>query len=179
MGAAPRCFTVAAIDADFPPFNQDEDAGSAETAGYLTMVLNTLDNFTHGLAVAAAFCMGPQHGWLTTGVIIMHEIAHEMGDFAILMRSGFSKKSAILVQLGTSVGGLAGTFVGLTIEGVGRGTLWILPFTAGGFLYIALSSLVPELLEGRSKGSGFAGDVLLYVLGGVVLVGAAICIPDE
>jgi len=76
-----------------------------------------------------------------------HEIPHEIGDFAILIQSGFSKKSAILLQVFTAIGAVLGCVFGLLAGGIVESINWILPFTAGGFIYIATVDIIPELLE--------------------------------
>ena len=117
-------------------------------SGYLNLVANSTDNFTHGLAIAASYVASPAVGVLTTLAILCHEIPHEIGDFAILLRSGFSLKEAAKAQMLTASGGLVGVVVGLTAEHMSDdASSWLLPFTAGGFLYIALISIVPELQE--------------------------------
>ena len=118
-----------------------------DISGYLNLIANFTDNFTHGLAIAASYIVNPLVGALTTVAIICHEIPHEVGDFAILLRSGFSIPGAIKAQLVTASGGLVGVMVGLLAEQMGHCTTWMLPFTAGGFLYIAMVSILPELLE--------------------------------
>lgn len=117
--------------------------------GYLNMVANGIDNFSHGLAVAASFLVGQKIGFLTTFAILLHEVPHEFGDYAILMRSGFAKWQAAKAQAATAAIGLLGCAFALTADAasVGRQTDWILPFTAGGFLHIALVSLLPDLLQ--------------------------------
>lgn len=75
------------------------------------------------------------------------QIPHEIGDFAILVQSGCSKSKAILLQLTTAIGALLGTLVGLLSGELAGVTPYILLFTAGGFVYIATVSVIPELLE--------------------------------
>ena len=88
---------------------------------------------------------------ITTVTILLHEVPHEIGDFAILIQSGFPKRKAMMLQLVTAVGAIAGTVCGLLAEGTTTAaTGWILPFTAGGFIYIATVSVIPELLENSS-----------------------------
>ena len=118
-----------------------------EISGYLNLIANCTDNFTHGLAIAASYIVNPLVGLLTTAAIICHEVPHEVGDFAILLRSGFSIPSAIRAQLLTATGGILGVSVGLMAEQMGQCTTWMLPFTAGGFLYIAMVSIIPELVQ--------------------------------
>ncbi|XP_029171700.1 protein catecholamines up [Nylanderia fulva] len=116
-------------------------------AGYLNLVADFLHNFTDGLAIGASYMAGNNIGYVTTFTILLHEIPHEIGDFAILVQSGYSKRKAMMLQLTTAIGALLGTFVSLLAEGMGDlATKWILPFTAGGFIYIATVSVIPELL---------------------------------
>lgn len=118
-----------------------------DISGYLNLVANSTDNFTHGLAIAASYVASPAVGVLTTLAILCHEIPHEIGDFAILLNSGFTLKGAAKAQMLTACGGLVGVVAGLTAEYMSNASTWLLPFTAGGFLYIALVSIVPDLLE--------------------------------
>uniref|UniRef100_A0A0K8R7H9 Putative zinc transporter n=1 Tax=Ixodes ricinus TaxID=34613 RepID=A0A0K8R7H9_IXORI len=128
-------------------------SGSPRTihvTGYLNLLANSIDNFTHGLAVAASFLIGTKMGMVTTLAILIHEIPHEVGDFAILLKSGFSRWDAAKAQVSTAVVGVAGAVAALTadsLEVVDTNTSWILPFTSGGFLNIALVSVLPDLLK--------------------------------
>lgn len=119
-------------------------------SGWLNLVADFSHNFTDGLAIGASFLAGEKLGYITTIAILFHEIPHEIGDFAILVQSGFSKKNAILAQFSTALGAVLGTVIGLLAEGIGETTLWILPFTAGGFIYIATVTVIPILLEDTS-----------------------------
>lgn len=80
----------------------------------------------------------------------MHEIPHEVGDFAILLRSGFNRWDAAKAQLLTAGAGLLGALVAIGGTGATSAlearTSWIMPFTAGGFLHIALVTVLPDLL---------------------------------
>ncbi|OAD61344.1 Protein catecholamines up [Eufriesea mexicana] len=138
--------------------------------GYLNLVADFLHNFTDGLAIGASYLAGKNIGYITTFTILLHEVPHEIGDFAILIQSGYNKRKvkyknytinqiifvnwcknyffqAMMLQLSTAIGALLGTYVSLLVEGLGDlATMWILPFTAGGFIYIATVSVIPELL---------------------------------
>lgn len=130
-----------------PPTTHCLEGGSIKVAGYLNLAADFTHNFTDGLAIGASYLVSVNVGLVTTLTILIHEVPHEIGDFAILIQSGCSKRKAMMLQLVTAVGALLGTFVGLLAESSGTTTLWILPFTAGGFIYIALVSVLPELLE--------------------------------
>lgn len=119
-----------------------------KVSAYLNLAADFAHNFTDGLAIGASYLAGPAVGVVTTITILLHEVPHEIGDFAILVQSGYPKRKAMMLQLVTAVGAIAGTVCGLLAEGMTTtATTWILPFTAGGFIYIATVSVIPELLE--------------------------------
>ncbi|XP_022198072.2 protein catecholamines up [Nilaparvata lugens] len=119
-----------------------------KVAGYLNLAADFAHNFTDGLAIGASYLAGKNIGIVTTVTILLHEVPHEIGDFAILIQSGCSRKKAIFLQLSTAVGAMTGTVISLLAKGIdSAATKWILPFTAGGFIYIATVSVIPELLE--------------------------------
>lgn len=127
-----------------------ERSEKIKTSGYLNLLANCIDNFTHGLAVAGSFLVSKKVGFLTTFAILLHEIPHEVGDFAILLRAGFDRWSAARMQLSTALVGVLGACFALCAQspkGSENVSSWILPFTSGGFLYIALVNVVPDLLE--------------------------------
>ncbi|TEA34045.1 hypothetical protein DBR06_SOUSAS2310150 [Sousa chinensis] len=143
-----------------------------QVSGYLNLLANTIDNFTHGLAVAASFLVSKKIGLLTTMAILLHEIPHEVSDFAILLRAGFDRWSAAKLQLSTALGGLLGACFAICTQspkGVEETVAWILPFTSGGFLYIALVNVLPDLLEEDDPWRSLQ-QVLLLCTGIVVMV---------
>ncbi|XP_008268796.1 zinc transporter ZIP13 isoform X2 [Oryctolagus cuniculus] len=149
-----------------------EKEGTSQVSGYLNLLANTIDNFTHGLAVAASFLVSKKIGLLTTMAILLHEIPHEVGDFAILLRAGFDRWSAAKLQLSTALGGLLGACFAICTQspkGVEETVAWILPFTSGGFLYIALVNVLPDLLEEDDPWHSLQ-QVLLLCTGIVVMV---------
>ncbi|XP_026804494.1 zinc transporter ZIP13 homolog [Rhopalosiphum maidis] len=121
-----------------------------QISGYLNLLANCIDNFTHGLAVGGSFLISPRVGLFTTLAILVHEIPHEVGDFAILLKSGFSRWEAACAQVYTASAGIFGALTAIYCSGVSGDveakTSWIMPFTAGGFLHISLVTVLPELL---------------------------------
>lgn len=121
-------------------------------SGILNLIADFLHNFTDGLAIGASFLSGTKLGLSTTFAIFLHEIPHEIGDYAILVQSGFSKKKAIWLQTITALGAVSGTLVSLFIGSHNQqASKWILPFTAGGFIYIATVHLIPQLKYSNFK----------------------------
>jgi zinc and cadmium transporter len=116
------------------------------TFHYMNLVGDSIHNFIDGLIMAASFVVSIPLGITTTIAIATHEIPQEIGDFGVLLYGGFSKKRAIMlnfvVALTAVLGGIVGYFVSNLIENI---VVFILPFAAGGFIYIAATDLVPEI----------------------------------
>jgi zinc and cadmium transporter len=116
------------------------------TFQYMNLVGDSIHNFIDGLIMAASFVVSIPLGITTTIAISTHEIPQEIGDFGVLLYGGFSKKKAItlnfVVALTAVLGGIVGYFVSSLIENI---VIFILPFAAGGFIYIAATDLVPEI----------------------------------
>jgi zinc transporter 7 len=141
---------------------------------FLNLAADALHNFTDGLAIGATYSMHTRkdhpadtaaftlasvlalltrtRGGLATVSILFHEIPHELGDFCTLVRAGYSKTQAVLAQFGTAVAAFAGTATALTVashEPLAQERL--LHVTAGGFVYLAATTLLPEVLEASTK----------------------------
>ncbi|XP_026487343.2 protein catecholamines up [Vanessa tameamea] len=149
--------------------NKKEDI---KITGYLNLAADFTHNFTDGLAIGASYIAGQNIGLITTITILLHEIPHEIGDFAILVQSGCSRTKAMMLQLLTAFGAISGTFLSIYLQGSGDGIVstLILPFTAGGFIYIATVSVIPELLEGSNKLSQSIKEILALLAGVYMMV---------
>jgi len=150
-----------------------EEAAAEEeikVAGYLNLAADMFHNFTDGLAIGASFLAGESIGVITTLTILLHEVPHEIGDYAILIQSGVPPRKAIMLQLLTAVGALTGCLVSLFLGGaVDVASKLILPFTAGGFIYIATVSVIPELLEGATLKQSIM-EVFALLMGVLMMV---------
>ncbi|XP_050306606.1 protein catecholamines up [Anthonomus grandis grandis] len=152
--------------------NDKKSPSSAEdikVAGYLNLAADFSHNFTDGLAIGSSYMAGNTVGIVTTITILLHEVPHEIGDFAILLQSGVCRRNAMLLQFTTALGALAGTAISLLAQN-NAGALaasWILPFTAGGFIYIALVSVIPELLDEEKPSVKQTLLQILFMLFGV------------
>jgi len=113
---------------------------------YLNLVGDGFHNFIDGMVIAASFIVSIKLGLVTTLAIILHEIPQELGDFAVLIYGGFSKRKALLFNFASALMAIIGAVVGYFIADFSKSfSNFILPFTAGGFIYIATSDLIPEL----------------------------------
>ncbi|CAB0038712.1 unnamed protein product [Trichogramma brassicae] len=147
-----------------------------DIAGYLNLLANFVDNFTHGVAVGGGFLVSFRLGALTTFAILVHEIPHEIGDFAILLKSGFSRWDATKAQLMTATGGVGGALFAVISGNAFHSTNWILPFTAGGFLHIGLVSILPELVQEKSPKESLKQMSALFV--GIVVMASLTMLFD-
>lgn len=90
-------------------------ANAIHITGYLNLVADCAHNFTDGLAIGASFLVGRNVGLVTTMSILVHEIPHEVGDFAMLVRSGFPRAKAMSLQLLTALGAFSGTIFSILV----------------------------------------------------------------
>jgi solute carrier family 39 (zinc transporter), member 7 len=166
---------------------------SVKLGGFLNLIADFTHNITDGLALSSSFYASPTIGATTTVAVFFHEIPHEVGDFALLIQSGFSKRKAMGAQFVTAIGAFLGTFIGITIQEfggadaastlhvgaysglLGTGLTWgdmLLPFTAGTFLYVGTVAVIPELLEtGNDKTAEVKKTVIQFL---AMAVGAGI-----
>jgi zinc and cadmium transporter len=113
---------------------------------YLNLVGDGLHNFMDGMVIAASFILSIKVGVVTTVAIILHEIPQELGDFGVLVYGGFSVRKALIFNFISALTAMAGAIIGYFVVDSIRGfSSFILPLTAGGFIYIATSDLIPEI----------------------------------
>ena len=141
---------------------EGHDHGRSAT---LIMVGDTVHNFVDGVLIAAAFLQSTEVGIVTAIAIIAHEIPQEMGDFLILLHSGFSKAKAFAVNMlssvATVVGGLLGYYALQAIDGLQPILLGIV---AASMIYVAVADLIPGLHR-RPELRDTASQALLIALG--------------
>jgi zinc and cadmium transporter len=117
---------------------------------YLNLFGDGIHNFIDGMVIAASFLISVKLGVVTTLAIIFHEIPQELGDFGVLVYGGFSKEKALFFNFISALAAMAGALAGYFIAGIMQGfSVFILPLTAGGFIYIATSDLIPEIHKER------------------------------
>lgn len=153
---------VAIVDHEKHEHHTDDESGHAHSHGtqkditgntkiasvaWMVIVGDGFHNFSDGLAVGAAFSASISSGIGTTIAIFCHELPHELGDFAILLKAGMTIKQAIVYNLVSAVLAYVGLALGI-VAGTGElGRHIILSITAGLFLYISLVDMMGELTE--------------------------------
>ena len=152
----------------------DEHAhGHVKPFGWVNLVGDALHNLLDGVIIAAAYLIDTAAGLATTIAVAAHEIPQELGDFAVLVRSGMPVKKALLLNFGSALFALLGAGLVLVLD-LPAATLEsvALPLIAGAFIYIAAADLVPELhhhSQGKDVAVIVAGLVIGLVLMGLLL----------
>jgi len=120
--------------------------GRDHASGVLVLVGDCLHNTLDGVLIAAAFLTDVSLGFVTTFAVAAHEIPHRVGDFAILVHAGWTRKRALVLNLATGLASVAGAVVAYFALQRALGFLPLaLAFAAAGFLYIAVAGLIPGL----------------------------------
>ncbi len=109
------------------------------------LVGDALHNLIDGVIIAGAFVVSPKVGIATAIAVALHEIPQELGDFAILLHAGLKPKRALFLNFMTALAAVAGAVITLLIAQGEMIERIFLPFTAGAFVYIAGTDLIPEL----------------------------------
>ena len=137
----------------------------------MILVGDGLHNFTDGILIAAAFLADPKLGLVTGLAIIAHEIPQEIGDFIILLNAGFSRTRAYVYNMICSLLAVFGGLLGYFTLARGMAAIpYVLVFASSGFIYIALSDLMPQM-QRRATLRETIPQVLLIALGvGIVLL---------
>ena len=118
---------------------------------YLIIFGDGIHNFIDGLIIAASFLVNPAFGAVTTLMIISHEVPQELGDFGVLVHGGMKKKKALCYNFLSQMTCIAGGIIGYLFYCAEAFQAFLLPFAAGGFIYIAASDLIPELHKEMEK----------------------------
>lgn len=126
-----------------------------------------LHNFIDGLFIASSYLVDIKLGIATTIAVLLHEVPQELGDFGVLVHGGVKKIRALQLNLVAAAFAITGAIIGLLIGGANETFLrFILPFTAGGFIYIAHTDLFPELHK-SSEHAKHSLVQLLMILAGI------------
>jgi len=125
--------------------------GSISSVAWMVVCGDGIHNLADGLAIGAAFAAGYMSGVSTCVAVLCHELPHEIGDFAMLLKAGMTVKQAVFYNVVSSVLALVGMVTGLLLAAsLPSVTPWLFAGTAGAFLYVALVDMVPELSSGHA-----------------------------
>ena len=138
-------------------------------AGLFIILGDSIHNFVDGVLIAAAFLTDVQLGIVTSLAVAAHEIPQELGDFAILLHSGYSRRKALvfnlLASLSTVVGGVLAYF---SLGQLHDSLPYFLSLAAASFIYIAVADLIPSLHQKTDSKTSL--QQIAFILAGVVLI---------
>lgn len=132
------------------------DQHRARASATLILWGDAFHNILDGVLIAAAFMTDAHLGVVTTIAVFAHEIPQEVGDFAILLNAGYSRRKALLLNLLSGGSAVLGAVVAvLALDWVPQLSQYILSIAAAGFLYVAMVDLIPDLHRGRIDSTTF------------------------
>ena len=138
---------------------------------FMNLIGDGFHNFIDGAVISASFLTSFSLGIATTLAVVLHEIPQEIGDFGVLLHGGLSKTKALIFNFASALAAVGGAILvlilGERIVGVSQ---LLIPFTAGGFIYIAGSDLIPELHKETNLAKSLIQMVGLILGIGVMLV---------
>lgn len=139
-------------------------------SGWMVIFADGVHNFVDGLAIGLSFSQSFSIGLATSIATFCHEVPQEIGDFGLLIGSGFTKRQAMFFNFMSALTCVIGTLIGLGVgESVENVNVWLLPLVAGGFLYIALVDMMPLVLKVQ-QWKMIAIDGLCMIIGYVIML---------
>lgn len=138
---------------------------------YLLLTGSGIHNFIDGLLIASSFIISIPLGIVTSILIIAHEIPHEIGNFGVLVHGGMKKGKALLADFLIQLTAILGGLIGYYFLELNKYVTVLLPIAAGGFLYLVLFDLIPEILEEKEKKKRII-NLILFILGLLLLFSA-------
>ena len=144
--------------------HHDQSVNPVHPVAYINLASEVTHNFLDGLLIGASYLVSIPIGIATTVAVALHEVPQELGDFGILVHAGFSPKKALRMNFLAGILAIVGVVISLLVgPQVGEYTTFMLPFTAGGFIYIAGSDLIPELHHEHELPGSIAQFVMVVV----------------
>src|SRR3989338_5545032 len=152
---------------------EDTDSIHIHPMGKLILFSDGVHNFIDGIIIGVSFIVSVPVGVATTLAVILHEIPQEIGDFAVLLHSGYTKSRALWLNFMSALCAVLGLLVAFLLGEIGRVfTTWILPVAAGGFIYVAVADLIPELQKTKETKHSIL-QILAVITGVLAMVALA------
>lgn len=149
--------------------SDDTEERHAHPVGKLILFSDGVHNFIDGVVIGVSFFVSIPVGIATTLAVILHELPQEVGDFAVLLHAGYTRRRALWLNFLSALIAVLGTLAAFMLGGTGESfATWILPLAAGGFIYIASADLIPELH--KTKVIKYSILQLMSLVLGVVLM---------
>ena len=157
----------------------DHDTGQTKSFAYLNIIGDFIHNFIDGMIIAAGFINGTTVGVATSIAVAFHELPQEMGDYGILVYAGLDQKKALwynfAAALSIVIGGVFGSFFISKVEELSG---WMVAFSAGAFLFLSASELIPEIHDDNDWKRSLI-HVIILVLGMFTIYSLGFIFPHE
>lgn len=159
--------------------HEEDDCCSPHPSAWFITFGDSLHNFLDGVLIAGTFLVDPALGLITAFAVSAHEIPQEIADFSIMVAGGIKRKQALLLNLVSAMsavlGALVAYFFAFSMEWI---TPYIIAFSAGMFLYISLSDLIPQLhshklIDNKQKWNQMA----LFFIAVSIIAGVSMMLP--
>ncbi len=149
----------------------DTNEYTVHPVGKLVLFSDGVHNFIDGVLIGVSFMVSIPVGIATTVAIILHEIPQEIGDFAVLLHAGYTRKKALWLNFLSALTAVFGTLLAFVFGENSVGFIdSILPIAAGGFIYIAVADLIPELHKTKEVKHSVS-QLFALILGVVLMIG--------
>ena len=146
---------------------------------FLNLIGDGLHNFLDGVIIMVAFLSGMRNGVVVTLAVLFHELPQEIGDFGILMYGGFTKKKALLFNFSSALVALLGGLLAFILSDVVEiFNLFFLAFSGGGFIYIASTELMPELIKEKDMKKSII-QAMIFLSGVILIMFLVLLLPHE
>lgn len=171
--AAPSILIVAGILAFFilekffhwHHHGEDKSEPHIHPVGNLVLISDGIHNVIDGIIIGASFFVSVPIGIATTIAVILHEIPQEIGDFMVLLHSGYKRTRALWLNFLSALGAIGGVVVAFILGEAGKDFVnLVLPLAAGGFIYIAVADLIPELHKTKEMGRSII-QIMAVIIG--------------
>ncbi len=160
--------------------HEEDDCCGPHPSAWFVTVGDSVHNFLDGVLIAGTFLVNPSLGLLTAFAVSAHEIPQEIADFSIMVAGGMKRKQALFLNLISAmsavVGALVTYFFAFSIAWI---TPYIIAFSVGMFLYVALSDLIPQLhSQGLSNDKQKWNQMALFFIGITIIAAISFFVPE-
>jgi len=146
---------------------------------YTNLLGDSIHNFIDGLIIGASYLTNISLGIIATFAVILHEIPQEIGDFGVLVYGGFSRRFALFINFLTALTAFLGLICAFASYSVIENfTFFLVPFAAGGFIYVASTDLMPELHKSCFETKKSFAQLLMLIFGMVIIFLIKFIIPE-
>lgn len=153
--------------------DDDTEKNHIHPVGELVLFSDGVHNFIDGVTIGASFMVSIPVGIATALAVILHEIPQEVGDFAVLLHAGYSKIKALFLNFLSALLAVVGVIFALVLGDVSENlVVYFLPIAAGGFIYIAIADLIPELQ--KTKEIKYSALQIVTVMAGILAMVALV-----